>query len=62
MTCERAFLDRRRAAPSSGGQVFTAPPRRPPAGSQQEFLTGVAVGAGLVVLGVVVGGIFGRRR
>jgi carbon monoxide dehydrogenase subunit G len=43
------------------GQVFTAP-KASTAGSRQEFLTGVAVGAGLVVLGVVVGGIFGRRR
>ncbi|MFC7362305.1 SRPBCC family protein [Nocardioides astragali] len=50
--------------PSRGpvaGQVFTAP-AAPAAGSRQEFLTGVAVGAGLVVLGVIVGGIFGRRR
>ena len=44
------------------GQVFTAPAKAPAAGSRQEFLTGVAVGAGLVVLGVIVGGIFGRRR
>lgn len=44
------------------GQVFTAPAKAPALGSQQDFLTGVAVGAGLVVLGVVVGGIFGRRR
>ena len=43
------------------GQVFTAPAPAA-AGSKQEFLTGVAVGAGLVVLGVVIGGIFGRRR
>lgn len=43
------------------GQVFTAPAPAA-AGSRQEFLTGVAVGAGLVVLGVVVGGVFGRRR
>jgi carbon monoxide dehydrogenase subunit G len=42
------------------GQVFTAPAR--PASSQQDFLMGVAVGAGLVVLGVVVGGLLGRRR
>ncbi|HET7070081.1 MAG TPA: carbon monoxide dehydrogenase subunit G [Nocardioides sp.] len=42
------------------GQVFTAPPR--PAPSQQDFLKGIAVGAGLVLLGVVAGGIFGRRR
>jgi carbon monoxide dehydrogenase subunit G len=44
------------------GQVFTAPAKVSAAGSRQEFLTGVAVGAGLVVLGVVVGGLFGRRR
>jgi carbon monoxide dehydrogenase subunit G len=44
------------------GQVFTAPAKVSAAGSKQEFLTGVAVGAGLVVLGVVVGGLFGRRR
>ena len=44
------------------GQVFTAPAKAPDAASRQEFLTGVAVGAGLVVLGVIVGGIFGRRR
>ncbi|TGN64686.1 carbon monoxide dehydrogenase [Nocardioides eburneiflavus] len=46
----------------SAGQVFTAPAPAPAAASRQDFLTGVAVGAGLVVLGVVVGGIFGRRR
>ncbi len=49
-------------APAAAGQVFTAPAPAPAAASRQEFLTGVAVGAGLVVLGVVVGGIFGRRR
>jgi carbon monoxide dehydrogenase subunit G len=59
------------AAPSAGapatagsagevGQVFTAPAR--PASSQQDFLKGIAVGAGLVLLGVVAGGLFGRRR
>jgi uncharacterized protein len=42
------------------GQVFTAPAR--PANAQQEFLTGIAVGAGLVLLGVVAGSLFGRRR
>lgn len=42
------------------GQVFTSPARA--ADPQQEFLKGVAVGAGLVLAGVVVGGIFGRRR
>lgn len=50
------------AAAPTVGQVFTAPPAPAAAASRQEFLTGVAVGAGLVVLGVVVGGIFGRRR
>lgn len=44
------------------GQVFTAPTAPAAAGSRQEFLTGIAVGAGLVVLGVMVGGVFGRRR
>lgn len=41
------------------GQVFTAPGR---SGSPDDFVTGIAVGAGLVVLGVVVGSLFGRRR
>jgi carbon monoxide dehydrogenase subunit G len=44
----------------TAGQVFTAPPRPP--SSQQDFLMGVAVGAGLVLLGVIAGGLFGRRR
>jgi carbon monoxide dehydrogenase subunit G len=42
------------------GQVFTAPPR--PASSQQDFLRGIAVGAGLVLVGVVAGSLLGRRR
>jgi hypothetical protein len=52
----------RPAAGATGevGQVFTAPPR--PASSQQDFLKGIAVGAGLVLLGVIAGGLFGRRR
>ncbi|MCW2739344.1 MAG: hypothetical protein JWN97_3988, partial [Nocardioides sp.] len=44
------------------GTVFTAPSPAAAAGSRQEFLTGVAVGAGLVVLGVIVGGVFPSRR
>jgi uncharacterized protein len=40
------------------GQVFTAPAKVPALGSQQDFLMGVAVGAGLVALGVLLG----RRR
>ncbi|WP_299921924.1 carbon monoxide dehydrogenase subunit G [uncultured Nocardioides sp.] len=50
------------AGAPAAGQVFTAPAAAPAVASRQDFLTGVAVGAGLVVLGVVVGGIFGRRR
>lgn len=42
--------------------VFTAPPRPVSGLDQESFLKGVALGAGLVVLGVVVGGVFGRRR
>ena len=42
---------------ATGGAVFTAP-AKVSAGSRQEFLLGVAVGAGLVALGVVLG----RRR
>ena len=50
------------AAPVAAGQVFTAPAPAPAAASRQEFLTGVAVGAGLVALGVVLGGILPSRR
>jgi carbon monoxide dehydrogenase subunit G len=42
------------------GQVFTAPARSPDA--QQEFRRGMAVGAGLVLLGVLAGSVLGRRR
>jgi uncharacterized protein len=51
------------AAPSQQGEtgrVFTAPPR--PTNPQKDFLTGIAVGAGLVLLGVAAGSLFGRRR
>jgi carbon monoxide dehydrogenase subunit G len=47
-------------APAPG--VFTAPPKPAPVSSQRDFLTGVAVGAGLVALGVVLGAVAGRRR
>src|SRR6478672_3213365 len=50
------------AEPAAVGQVFTAPAPAASAASKQEFLTGIAVGAGLVLAGVIVGGIFGRRR
>ena len=48
------------AAGTEVGQVFTAPPR--PASSQPDFLRGIAVGAGLVLLGVLAGSLLGRRR
>jgi uncharacterized protein len=44
----------------SGQRVFTAPPRA--GGGRDDFLRGIAVGAGLVLLGVVAGSIVGRRR
>jgi hypothetical protein len=50
------------AAPGAGGQVFTAPAKAGGLTSQDDFLKGVAVGAGLVLLGVIAGGLFGRRR
>ncbi|HEX5861250.1 MAG TPA: carbon monoxide dehydrogenase subunit G [Nocardioides sp.] len=39
--------------------VYTAPPRTR---SGDDFLKGTALGAGLVLLGVVAGAVFGRRR
>jgi carbon monoxide dehydrogenase subunit G len=42
--------------------VFVAPPKPTAVGSQDDFLKGILVGAGLVLAGVVVGGVFGRRR
>ena len=53
------------AAPApapAAGAVFTASPRQPAGLDQDSFLKGVAVGAGLVLLGAVVGGLVGRRR
>ena len=48
------------AAPVAG-QVFSAPPSSA-VSSQADFVKGIAVGAGLVLLGVVAGALFGRRR
>lgn len=47
-------------AAASRGQVFTAPPKA--AASTDDLLKGAVAGAVLVLVGVVVGGIFGRRR
>jgi uncharacterized protein len=51
------------AAPAEApGGVYTAPPRTGGIGSRDDFVKGTAVGAGLVLLGVVAGAVFGRRR
>jgi hypothetical protein len=50
------------AAAPAFGQVFTAPPSTGGIASQSDFVKGIAVGAGLVLLGVVAGSLFGRRR
>ena len=41
-------------------RVYRAP--QPVGGGSGDFVKGLLTGAGLVVLGVVVGGVFGRRR
>ncbi len=41
--------------------VFTAP-AKPAGGLGNDFVKGIAVGAGLVLLGVIAGSVFGRRR
>jgi carbon monoxide dehydrogenase subunit G len=50
-------------APDAMPKVYTdaARPGRAPA-AQDDFLRGIAVGAGLVLLGVVAGSVLGRRR
>ena len=48
-------------SPSRGAQVFTAPPRAARGLDEQSFLKGVAVGAGLVLLGVLAGRLSARR-
>jgi uncharacterized protein len=48
-------------APAQPG-VFTAPAKAGGISSQDDFIKGIVVGAGLVLLGVVAGSIFGRRR
>jgi carbon monoxide dehydrogenase subunit G len=50
------------AAPAATGQVFRAPAGGSLLGSRDDFVRGIAVGAGLVLLGVVAGGFLGRRR
>jgi carbon monoxide dehydrogenase subunit G len=50
------------SASPSGAAVFTAPAKAGGVSSRDDFVKGIVVGAGLVVLGVAVGSIFGRRR
>lgn len=50
------------AAPAVAGQTFTAPAHPAAVGTPDEFVKGVLLGAGLVLAGAVVGGLFGRRR
>jgi carbon monoxide dehydrogenase subunit G len=49
-------------APADAPGVFTAPAKAGGISSQDDFIKGIVVGAGLVLLGVVAGSIFGRRR
>jgi uncharacterized protein len=44
------------------GQVFTAPARAGGPSSPGDFVKGIALGAALVLLGVVAGSLVGRRR
>jgi carbon monoxide dehydrogenase subunit G len=48
--------------PAATPGVFTPPAKIAAPSSSRDFLTGVAVGAGLVALGVVLGAVAGRRR
>src|SRR5262245_11558791 len=48
------------AEAAAPGTVFTAPPR--PGSDRGEFVKGIVVGAGLVLLGVLAGAVAGRRR
>ena len=47
---------------AAGAPVFTAPAKAGGISSRDDFVKGIVVGAGLVLLGVVAGSIFGRRR
>ena len=52
------------AAPAAQPGVFTAPAKAASgaSGSSEDFLRGIGVGAGLVLVGVVAGALLGRRR
>lgn len=48
--------------PATPQTVFTAPGKASTGGGSEDFLKGVALGAGLTLVGVVVGALLGRRR
>jgi uncharacterized protein len=50
------------AANAPASTVFTAPAKSSAISSQDDFVKGIAVGAGLVLLGVIAGSVLGRRR
>ena len=56
-----SHLDTPDGAPPAPG-VYTAPASPPGLRSADDFVKGVAVGAGLVLLGVLAGSLLGRRR
>jgi uncharacterized protein len=47
---------------AASGAVYTAPAQAGGISSRDDFVKGIAVGAGLVLLGVIAGAVFGRRR
>lgn len=57
---EAATLPAATSATATG--VFVAPAKAGAVSSKDDFLKGIAVGAGLVLLGVIAGSVFGRRR
>ncbi|MEP6815812.1 MAG: carbon monoxide dehydrogenase subunit G [Marmoricola sp.] len=59
---EASAAERVEMTTPSGARVFTAPPRSPDGLDQDSFLKGVALGAGLVLLGVLAGSRLGRRK
>jgi len=56
-----SHLDTTDGAPPAHG-VYTAPASPPGLRSADDFVKGVAVGAGLVLVGVLAGSLLGRRR
>jgi carbon monoxide dehydrogenase subunit G len=55
-------LEPAETATAAGAPVFTAPARAGGISSRDDFVKGIVVGAGLVALGVVLGGIVGRKH